>query len=698
MASRKLKARLKASVDAMKRDAHAWGDCGRCFASVILLKNYETLAKKLAVDKLKSLLAFPAAHLGRAHELMGADLLGDVKDRPIELLLQKSIVLVMQCAKEHASDVLVQVICGFALYTATIEGDKFMTLLWSGGACDTILSAMDMIVKGKVPSNTLPLGFAPHLLLGVLLKGLCLMYGSPPEPRHVHGLPAVCSAMNIMTEFPESLTYAMFVLSSACENCPKNCALVGHAGIDSIISAMKRYPQDDKLQCNALATLSHVCSDEKNNNLQHLAKSDLLRMFVRITEINANSIFVQVSATQLYLVLGQCGGLEIRQLLVTAGCTRCIVQGMIRFKDIIIEAGISDLLSSGIMTLSKIVDPTLPRELKTRVVAEGAGEAVIYVMSVRKEPMSQQLGLTILSSLILHHPENTHALGFQVLSATLGVLRTMKQEHAYIQHMACPLLHQIMQACIPGFPHSESAAGRNEERAKYAELEQNARKYQDEFVRCEGVSLLMKILEMNLESRHMGAGDIRAAVGDGVFVRTDGLAAACATIPLVVFDHRENQDKFGAAAVNLLLHVLDMYTTDTLVQTHACAAIRALAKNNARITAACARIGSMEHILRCEDERLHFDDGHCDMETLNLSLKSRATVLSDGLRRAGNQQATCVACSKTAAMLGVEKLLKCSACTLAPSYCSVECQRACWKEHKSECKANTKQTCSQPRR
>ncbi len=36
----------------------------------------------------------------------------------------------------------------------------------------------------------------------------------------------------------------------------------------------------------------------------------------------------------------------------------------------------------------------------------------------------------------------------------------------------------------------------------------------------------------------------------------------------------------------------------------------------------------------------------------------------------------------------MRRLHECGACTLAPKYCGVECQRACWKAHKAECKAN----------
>jgi hypothetical protein len=49
-----------------------------------------------------------------------------------------------------------------------------------------------------------------------------------------------------------------------------------------------------------------------------------------------------------------------------------------------------------------------------------------------------------------------------------------------------------------------------------------------------------------------------------------------------------------------------------------------------------------------------------------------------------------VACGRTSADVGMKALLRCSACSVAPLYCSVECQRACRRAHKAECKANKK--------
>ncbi len=54
--------------------------------------------------------------------------------------------------------------------------------------------------------------------------------------------------------------------------------------------------------------------------------------------------------------------------------------------------------------------------------------------------------------------------------------------------------------------------------------------------------------------------------------------------------------------------------------------------------------------------------------------------------RVGNS--TCTGCGKTAAEAGLKRLLACSACTIAPEYCGLECQLACWGTHRAECREN----------
>jgi hypothetical protein len=48
----------------------------------------------------------------------------------------------------------------------------------------------------------------------------------------------------------------------------------------------------------------------------------------------------------------------------------------------------------------------------------------------------------------------------------------------------------------------------------------------------------------------------------------------------------------------------------------------------------------------------------------------------------------CVVCNARASEKGLQALLKCKGCTVAPKYCSVKCQKDHWSEHKAVCKAN----------
>ncbi len=48
----------------------------------------------------------------------------------------------------------------------------------------------------------------------------------------------------------------------------------------------------------------------------------------------------------------------------------------------------------------------------------------------------------------------------------------------------------------------------------------------------------------------------------------------------------------------------------------------------------------------------------------------------------------CTACGQTAEELGLSRMLRCSACTVSPLYCSAACQKASWSAHKAECKVN----------
>jgi hypothetical protein len=63
-------------------------------------------------------------------------------------------------------------------------------------------------------------------------------------------------------------------------------------------------------------------------------------------------------------------------------------------------------------------------------------------------------------------------------------------------------------------------------------------------------------------------------------------------------------------------------------------------------------------------------------------------IAQPATRSAARPSRTCSACGRTAKDLGLRHLLTCGGCTIAPLYCGVACQRACWKAHTRECREN----------
>jgi hypothetical protein len=83
---------------------------------------------------------------------------------------------------------------------------------------------------------------------------------------------------------------------------------------------------------------------------------------------------------------------------------------------------------------------------------------------------------------------------------------------------------------------------------------------------------------------------------------------------------------------------------------------------------------------------------HSHSDTFSMSQFETGLIQRDSdskeIKNAKRLEQACVTCGRTAEELGIERLLKCSACTIRPPYCSAECQRSDWAVHKAECRMN----------
>jgi hypothetical protein len=647
---------LEKLVDVMELSLHPhMQGCDDCCVIKMFCDSFKTLEQKLTAEELKPIFAIPAVHLDGLNYYVGTKVNEHVKDRFAASVIQKSIVATVKCMKKHASDAFVQVIGCHVLYLATNKKwQGLMETLWSEGASGLLLSGLDMIMQEeKAPKKkTLPHGCTEKDMLIRCCEAVKHMYDDkvcerPPEP----GLPTICRLISKLDDEPRFQAEAIYLLSNASVKCPTNKeVLIGHGIIDIILSTMRKCPQNAHLQGNAMAALARLCSSDMASLC---CSGDALAFFVKITKMHIKSMEVQTAATQLYEFFAAYG-VPLKEQLVKAGCVRCIVEAMNRFRDLVFLEGVPDMMVRGSFVLHRIIDKRLPDDLKTRIVAEGAGDEMIDVMFVRKDAGMQSRGLDVLSALMLGHPDNTKALGYQAISAVLGCMRTQKQGMDLLWQ-GCVLTQNILAKPCDAVAKSEA----EDKTPQLAELLKTCRKYQDEFARCGGVKIMVDFLETQLKSINSSSS----------IIVTTRLAHACCAISHAAYQHAKNQAMFGKQDARAVLQrVIDACIANPLVL---CAARAAL-------------------------EQLPIHDS--DSESENIGSAPPGKGRKESLQREdendksiGTRQLfACVACGKTAAMMCGKKLLHCSACTLAPCYCSVECQRACWKEHKAECKANKK--------
>jgi hypothetical protein len=211
---------------------------------------------------------------------------------------------------------------------------------------------------------------------------------------------------------------------------------------------------------------------------------------------------------------------------------------------------------------------------------------------------------------------------------------------------------------------------------------------------------------------------------------------ACQCLYQATLGHEENQQHCGEAIISSVLRVMSKSLQDDRVQEAGSHALYAICRGQSANMDTLKSLGGHAHILRAEQEPYRcgitddelailrkkfpgvgmsqemirpgdveqiYQDMTClhvtkkDDKTMRGALaahkKKRSTqkhIKSSPLKVEKKPIDACVVCGKTAGSPGVKKLLKCSACTIEPLYCSAECQKASWGAHKAECKSNRK--------
>jgi uncharacterized CHY-type Zn-finger protein len=144
--------------------------------------------------------------------------------------------------------------------------------------------------------------------------------------------------------------------------------------------------------------------------------------------------------------------------------------------------------------------------------------------------------------------------------------------------------------------------------------------------------------------------------------------------------------------MEVILTLIPKHKNQEILYLWSCFALINIANTNVDNTRRLAIAGGIKHIWRASQIHGPMPIFQQFLGCFKLCGPDIAAMV-DAVTMEQRQKMTesCVVCGKTRAELGVEGLMRCSACTVEPKYCSVGCQKAHWKGHKAECKANRRE-------
>jgi hypothetical protein len=175
-------------------------------------------------------------------------------------------------------------------------------------------------------------------------------------------------------------------------------------------------------------------------------------------------------------------------------------------------------------------------------------------------------------------------------------------------------------------------------------------------------------------------------------------------INMACANHVRNQDACRrSGAIDAILHAIDYFKHDPRVLSMAREALAKISANHDVNTAyvkskmtgkQASRLAkvTLEDFLPPESQLDPYLKHTLDMANGYLQATKEHDVAGQMAKAREKEKLAqkCVVCKKTAEEMGLKQLSKCSVCTIAPSYCGKECQKAHWAAHKNECKQNRK--------
>jgi hypothetical protein len=610
-------------------------------------------------------------------------------DKPgIKEVLEEELVGVVLAAMHlHPENTIIQ-LYGCAVCDNIVHGDvpEKHLKMWQGNATRLLLAAMEHVMQDARVDK---LEEKAKVMLQQGMHAIFKIHMGVGQPARDE--PGSRVIPHVMALDPTSFKLQCYGVASIFVCTESNAPNREHAGapaVSAILNAIQGISSyEPKFAANVYEALACLC-DGVLTNAQLLAQPDNLSILLQYMRKYKQEASAQAYAGYLFTNMAMTLDAKDRQVMYEAGCVHALVEALNEHRNSpprCFKEKVGDVPMSACSAITRIL-AQLPDGIRAEALQEGVVDAVMLAMSAHKGEAPRNMSRTILLDgiyalrcIINRHEENVKAAGLKVISTVTEVMQR-STHHPYVVGGGCGLLFDIMDIAR-NFP--------------------DFRTYQDQLCECGALSMV----EISLRYSPM----MRSS-------RISWRSSICAALDLVTDaarDHAQNQDQCAEAkmvdAVADIMLIISMHEEhdeeNYALYTHACCALKAMSKGHCRNIAAVINhpiLKKLSTVVRVRGEykaelrRLFTEvatqnnlekQGTSDTQARAQGSSGQNNSTLTDVNEKPNDTEVCMVCGKTAEAVGKE-LMRCSACTIKPLYCGAECQRAAWKEHKAECKAN----------
>jgi hypothetical protein len=565
----------------------------------------------------------------------------------LALLHEGVIQAIVKAAKVDTADMGVYATCCRALERITAKDEKkVVDMMWKAKALDVIMKALKFGVgtyRYDQDHSILSMDAKVQrmeMMLACSLDVIVTMYQQGIEAPCHQDLTVLTQILHQFPGPPALQLRALMALAFTINYGVNVARLFGPECLGLVLRIMAQ--QEQKLDFVIRCTMILSCLLNNEPNIACFLNNNGVQILARCLDMHHRDETVAIRSVLIINPVAKIHDTRVKGAMRAAGCARAIAKTMLAHIKCTEEKSILHLSCSALCFLTL---DDVQRDVQTRFVTEGVAEALMTCMPLCKHCYH---GIRVLDYMMHDNVDNMRAFGQRAM-CIISAMMFANGDNSFLKYFHC-VAFVFVNTMIAAKAHGLLV------------------KLQDGFGQGGGIEGLSMSLSRLIEG---AAGDMRAVA----------VCSAFRNMAFAVLDHPHNQNRCRkAGAIPKILRLMTEFKSNKDVYRAGCCALFDIGSKHRENAAIISAGGGMQHVTETA-KSFRMVDGIRRIMQVYSGTHEEGDIVKKGCK-------ACVACGKTSAHMGGKKLLKCSVCTVEPHYCSVECQRVCWRAHKEECHAN----------